>query len=321
MKARVIATPQGFRDVLFEDAAKQRRIEQTLRDLLVAAGYREIIPSSIEFLELYERGHQHIRDRALKFLDRHDNLVALRADFTPAIARVLASRPVPADLPVRIFYAGSVFRRPDAARAALAESWQAGAELIGAAEGEADASIIDLAMRSLESLGVRGARIHVNHAGILGGLIEDMRLDAQALAAVQGDIDRKDARGLARRLTTLGVEDRIRRQVHSVSQCTGDLDVLRAVASSVTAPRASAAIESLIGMYDRLPQWRNQITFDLTERDDLEYYTGMMFSIIHPAAPDELGKGGRYDGLLPAFGVDLPAIGFSMWTDRLRSLV
>jgi len=77
----------------------------------------------------------------------------------------------------------------------------------------------------------------------------------------------------------------------------------------------------LIGMYDRLPQWRNQITFDLTERDDLEYYTGMMFSIIHPAAPDELGKGGRYDGLLPAFGVDLPAIGFSMWTDRLRSLV
>jgi ATP phosphoribosyltransferase regulatory subunit len=321
MKSRVIATPQGFRDVLFEDAARQRRIEQIFRDVLMAAGYREIIPSSIEFLELYERGHQHIRDRALKFLDRHDNLVALRADFTPAIARILASRPMPTDLPLKIFYAGSVVRRPDPTRGTPAESWQAGAELIGAGEGEADAAIIDLVLRAVEALGIRGTTIHLNHAGILGGLIEDMRLDERALVAVQGDIDRKDARGLAQRLRTLGVEERIQQQVQSVSQCTGDLEVLKSVASAVTAPRAAAALESLIRVFDQLPHWRDRITFDLTERDDLEYYTGLMFSIVHPGASHELGKGGRYDDLLPAFGLDLPAIGFSLWTDRLRALV
>jgi len=228
---------------------------------------------------------------------------------------------VPSDLPLRIFYSGSIVRRPDPARATPAESWQAGAELIGAGEGEADSAIIDLALRAVEAIGIRGAKIHLNHAGILGGLIEEMRLDEQALVAVQGDIDRKDARGLAQRLRTLGVEDRIQRQVQSVSHCTGGLDVLKRVASAVTAPRASAALKSLFRLYEQLPRWQDQITFDLTERDDLEYYTGVMFSIVHPKASQELGKGGRYDGLLPAFGLDLPAIGFSLWTDRLRSLV
>lgn len=321
MKPKVIATPQGFRDVLFEDAARQRRVEQTLREVFAAAGYREVIPSSVEFLELYERGHQHIRDRALKFLDRHDNLVALRADFTPAIARILASRPVPSELPLKIFYAGSVVRRPDPSRGTPAESWQAGAELVGAGEGEPDAAVIDLSLRAVEALGIRGAKIHLNHAGILGGLIEAMQLDAHALVAVQGDIDRKDVRALAQRLRTLEVEDAIQRQVQLVSQCTGGLEALKGVASAVTAPRAAAALESLIRIHEQLPQWADQITFDLTERDDLEYYTGLMFSIVHPKASHELGKGGRYDSLLPAFGLDLPAIGFSVWTDRLRALV
>ena len=75
----------------------------------------------------------------------------------------------------------------------------------------------------------------------------------EALVAVQSDIDRKDVRGLAQRLRTLGVEDRIQRQVQSVSQCTGGLDVLKGVAASVTAPRAAAAIESLLTLYERLP--------------------------------------------------------------------
>jgi ATP phosphoribosyltransferase regulatory subunit len=320
MNTRLITPPQGFRDILFDEAARHRRIEQTFRETLADAGYREIIPSGIEFLELYERGHQHIHDLALRFLDRQDNLVALRADFTPAIARILASRPVPAGLPLKIFYAGNVIRRPDASRTMQAESWQAGAELIGAAEGEADSSIVDLALRSVEALGIHGATIHLNHAGILRGLIEEMRLDEAALEKVQGDIDRKDARSLAGRLQALGVDDRLQRQVRLVSQCAGNIDALAEVREAVTAPKSSAALLSLLTIHEQLPQWRDRITFDLTERDELEYYTGMMFSIVHPAAPHELGKGGRYDGLLPAFGLNLPAIGFSLWTDRLWKL-
>jgi ATP phosphoribosyltransferase regulatory subunit len=321
MAHQPIGLPQGFRDILFDEADRQRAIEQRVASVFAGQGFREIIPSTVEFLHLYERGHQHIQRRALKFIDRQDSVLALRADFTPAVARVIASRPLPSDLPLKVWYRGNVFRRVDPPRAPLAESWQAGAELFGGEPGEADALIIDLALRSLDELGIADAVVHLNHAGILGGLIDELHLEGDGLAAVQGDIDRKDARGLALRLRTLGIGEPAQQQVQRVARCTGGVAAIREIASTITAPGAALAVKALLALHDRLSQWEGRILFDLSERDDLEYYTGMMFSITHPKAPHELGKGGRYDGLLPAFGLDLPAVGFSLFTDRLRSLL
>jgi len=320
MAQQPIGLPQGFRDILFDEAERQRAIEQRAAEVFAGQGFREIIPSSVEYLRLYERGHQHIEDRSLKFIDRQDSVVALRADFTPAVARMLASRPLPADFPLKLWYRGNVFRRIDPPRALLAESWQVGAEMIGGDEADADAFVIDLAFRALDALGIEGALVHLNHAGIFGGLIEELGLDGEPLSSVQGDIDRKDARGLARRLHTLGVDSAAQEQVRRVARCTGGRDALLDVAGTLTAPKAADAVRSLLVLHDRLSRWSDRLVFDLSERDDLEYYTGVMFSVTHTAASDELGRGGRYDGLLPAFGLDLPAVGFSLFTDRIRAV-
>ena len=54
--------------------------------------------------------------------------------------------------------------------------------------------------------------------------------------------------------------------------------------------------------------------------DEMEYYTGVMFSFFSPRLTSELGRGGRYDTLLQEFGRSLPAVGFSFSLDGLVDL-
>jgi ATP phosphoribosyltransferase regulatory subunit len=312
-----IGLPGGFRDLLFEDAKSRRMIENTFAGVLAGAGYREIIPSGVEFAEIYARGHQSMHERTFKFLDREDNLLALRGDFTPAVARIVAGRLRDAPPPFRVWYSGSVFRKADRHRGQFNEFHQIGCELIGANATESDAEVLDVALRSLTGAGVADACVHVNHAGVFRGIVSALALDAGALATVKSEIDRKDMRALGLRLEEVGVAGVIRSQVAVLSRCIGDAGVLAGAAAAVDNPESAKAIRQLAELAGLLPEWKERIVFDLTEIDEMEYYTGAMFTFFSPSHSGELGKGGRYDGLLREFGADLPAVGFSLSLDRI----
>jgi len=316
-----IGLPAGFRDLLFGDAQSRRRIEDSLARLFGEHGYGEIAPSAVEYHELYRRGNQSVEDRAVKFLDRDDNLLALRADFTPAIARIAASRLLQIPRPIRVWYAGSVFRKVDPKRGRYCEFRQVGAELLGLDSVEQDVEIIDLALSSLDALGVRDAKLHINHAGIFRSLVNDLRLDRKSLRQVKAAIDRKDARGLAARLESLGVSADIHDQLEVLASCVGGEEVLQRASEAVTNTSARYAIAGLRKLANGLTRWRDLITFDLAEIDEMEYYTGIMFTLFHPRLTTELGGGGRYDALLREFGAELPAVGFSFSVDALADLV
>jgi ATP phosphoribosyltransferase regulatory subunit len=46
-----------------------------------------------------------------------------------------------------------------------------------------------------------------------------------------------------------------------------------------------------------------------------------MFSFVAPGVKGELGKGGRYDSLLEAFGEPMPAVGFSFAMDQVLASI
>ncbi|HTY59353.1 MAG TPA: ATP phosphoribosyltransferase regulatory subunit, partial [Bacteroidota bacterium] len=282
-----------------------------------SAGFREIIPSAVEYLELYARGNQGIRERAMRFLDREDNLLALRADFTPAVARIVAAHYREMPSPVRVWYSGPVFRKTDRHRGQYQEFSQIGAELIGGDPSGADGEVLSVALECLTRSGFPDACVHVNHAGIFRGLVNSLGLNESELADVRSAIDRKDMRALGARLEELGVHRSVRTQVHALSRCVGDARALEAVSSTIDNRESRDAIASLESLASGLPEWRDRIVFDLTEIDEMEYYTGVMFTFLSPAHSVELGRGGRYDSLMREFGADLPAVGFSFSMDRL----
>lgn len=309
--------PPGFRDLAFEDAASRRTMERALADVFASGGYKEVLPSGIEFLDVYTRGNQVISDRAFKFLDREDRLLALRADFTPAVARMVATRFSADSGMLRIWYSGNVFRRVQARTGGYAESWQVGAELIGGGSAAQDCEAISLALECLSKLGMDSAGVHINHAGVFRGILNGLQLSDAARERLKSEIDHKDARALTNHLDELGVPATIGKQVHVLARCIGDIDVLDEAAAVLNDEESQGAIAHLRRIAEGLASWKDRLTFDLTEIDEMEYYTGIMFTLFSPARRAPLGMGGRYDTLLRAFGVDRPAVGFSLSMDSV----
>ena len=320
MKRHSIGIPAGFRDVLFEEATARRSLENSMAAVFENHGFREILPSGVESLEVYQRGHQSVLERAFRFLDRNDNLLALRADFTPAIARIASSRLAGEPLPVRVWYSGNVFRKVDGKHRGYAEFPQIGAELLGNNSVAGDAEILRLALECLAATGLTNIQLHLNHAGVFRGIVNALGLEGKDLRSVKSELDRKDARGLAERLQSLGVSATMQSEIHLLVSCVGGRDVLTRARAAITNPETQKAIDHLLALERALARWSGNIVFDLAELDEMEYYTGIMASFLSPALNREVGIGGRYDDLMKEFGRDIPAVGFSFSMDSLVEL-
>jgi ATP phosphoribosyltransferase regulatory subunit HisZ len=62
----------------------------------------------------------------------------------------------------------------------------------------------------------------------------------------------------------------------------------------------------------------DRVQIDLGLLRDLGYYSGAILEVYDPALGYVLGGGGRYDGLLKRFGLDLPAAGFALYLERVH---
>ena len=105
------ALPTGVAALLFESARARRRLEGKLVALVEERGYGEAILPILDYLEPYESLLTPAsRAELYRFIDRDGEQLALRADFTPLLARLLAPRLAALDLPLRLFYRGDVVR-------------------------------------------------------------------------------------------------------------------------------------------------------------------------------------------------------------------
>jgi ATP phosphoribosyltransferase regulatory subunit HisZ len=136
--------PTGARPLLIEETARRRGIEARFVTLLEGAGFAEVVLPIIDFAEPY----MGVTDRdaakqSYRFTDRDGELVAIRSDFTPMVARALA--PSLNGHPLRVFYRGDVIRCQSTRLGANREMFQIGAELVGDASPDADIAMLRLA--------------------------------------------------------------------------------------------------------------------------------------------------------------------------------
>ena len=171
-----------YPDLLFTAAARLRRWEGRLMDLLQRSGYAELRPS----LVMREaEGEDRVR-----FFDG-DQLVALRWDFTEALARMLVRRfPEP---PPRVSYAGAVFRRPASSWEPV-ERFEVGCERLSVDPGEraeADLELAQLLMAVPGALGLQGGLLHLGSAALLAKPLEAENLPETLAARVAACLSRR----------------------------------------------------------------------------------------------------------------------------------
>lgn len=135
--------PTGTRPLLIEETARRRRIESRLVAVLEDAGFAEVVLPIIDFAEPYA-GITGREKESYRFTDREGELVTVRSDFTPMVARALAPS-LNGNLPLRVFYRGDVIRCQTTRLGSNRELFQIGAELVGDGSAEADVEMLKLA--------------------------------------------------------------------------------------------------------------------------------------------------------------------------------
>src|SRR5579875_3838516 len=304
--------PAGTRDLLPHEAARVRAVIDRVLDRMRRWGYREVTTPTLEYLDVLVRGEgAAVGGRLFKLVDRDGELLALRPEMTTPVARLVATRLRAAPLPLRLAYAGPVFRWREAGSGRLREFPQVGGELVGAGT---------LAVDALRATGVGQSSVSLGHVGFLRGLLAGLGLAEPALDGVRTLLYQKDFVGLRRLLEAHGAPPPRVRAVLALPTLQGPraLEEARRLADT---PELLAVVEDLAALERMLRAYGvwDTVTLDLGIIRDFDYYTGIVFEGHTTALGVPLLGGGRYDRLLERFGVPLPATGFAVRVERVLS--
>jgi ATP phosphoribosyltransferase len=324
--------PSGVSALFGEAARRRRELEERLSSHLLADGWEEAVLPVLDYLAPYEpllgaagRGELY------RFSDADGEPLALRSDFTPMLARLLAPRLPALTLPLRCFYRGDVVRRRQEELGGARELCHLGAELLGvegpAGDAEAFALFLTLLRRATEA----PLRVTLGCAGVLDEMLLAVPQPATAAAALARR-DRAALRELAPELLPIAETG-----LPSAPDRLGvagqrRLDELRALlAMAATVPGIVARID-LAEPAPQLPPPRGaqvgpspappavRMAGPVAAADAASgrpYYDGVVFRAWAGDDALAVGAGGRYDGLFAGLGAPVAAVGFALLLDRL----
>jgi ATP phosphoribosyltransferase regulatory subunit len=312
--------PPGTRDVLPDEMRELRRLHKALINVFEERGYGEVATPAIEYDEVLARGDGRTADSAYRFFDGSGDLLALRSDMTVPIARLVASRFADAEPPLRFCYLASAYRAVRPQRGQMREFVQAGVELIGAPAPQGTAEIVEVLEAALDAAGLDRAVIGLGDADLYRQLLTEFGVEGAARDSIIARLATHDLVGLEAELSEVeGIDEGQAATCVALSQLRGGSEVLGEARrlGGAAVERATARLQETYEELERRGV-AERVQIDLGLLRDLGYYSGAILEVYDPALGHVLGGGGRYDGLLKRFGVDLPAAGFALYLERVH---
>ena len=247
-------------------------------------------------------------------------VVALRPDLTPQVARLVATRMHDEPGPIRLYYQGSVVRLDGGRR----EIFQIGVELIDAPQPGGDLEVVALAEAALVALGIADCTVDLGHAAIVRAALDALGLDDEAMAACTWRSCARTAPPSPRWPTLARVSDGRKALLAALPTLYGGPEVLaraRALVEDPTARAARRRAASCCARASARSARRARLSIDLGEVRGFDYYTGTRFALYAEGAGGALASGGRYDGLVARYGRPARAAGFALDVDRAAELL
>ncbi|MHA1208375.1 MAG: histidine--tRNA ligase [Candidatus Freyarchaeota archaeon] len=320
MQFTKLRTPKGTQDYYFDYLEKRRYIENRMRENFELWGYSEIRTPTFEYFESLATGTgSELQESMFRFKDKGGRLLALRAEMTSPIARVVATKLRSHPLPMRMYYLANMFRYEEPQSGRQREFWHAGIELVGSSLPDADAEVIAVFITTLSGIGLRGVSVELGHVGLFKSIVEEAGISLDEAAAVRRSIDKKDMAGLEAALKEVDVSSGMKDVFRLLPKLRGDIDVTRKILDRVENENVEACIQNLSDIVKilKLYDLDSVIEVDLGIVRGIDYYTGAVFEGFVPDLGIALGGGGRYDGLVEQFGGEyFPATGFAIGVDR-----
>jgi histidyl-tRNA synthetase len=313
--AAPIQAIRGMSDLLPSESARWMRVENVLREVLGAYGYREIRVPLLERTELFERSIGEVTDIVEKemytFDDRNGVSLTLRPEATAGIVRAAIENGLLRSQRHRLWCAGPMFRYEKPQKGRYRQFHQFDIEALGYAGPDIDAELIIMLARMWRDLGVRSLSLQVNSLG----MPESRARYRAELAAWFGARERELDEDSRRRLE--------RNPLRILDSKNPDMQPLIAAAPAI-ADTLDAASRDHFATVQALLQ-NAGVAFQVNPRlvRGLDYYNRTVFEWV----TDRLGRqgavcaGGRYDGLVEQLGgPPTAAIGCAIGMERLVEL-
>lgn len=327
MKKNRRLTPEGTRDLLFEECLTRRQEEKRLSCLFLQHGFSEVMTPGIEYFDAFGMD-QGTDDMALppeslyKLTDSKGRLLVMRPDNTIPIARLVATRLQDTPLPLRLYYAQDVYRFGSGMSGRSNQEFQMGVELVGASGNRADLEMIALAAEALKTCNCQDFRLEIGHVGVFGDLIRRLQAEEDVRDEIRRLTESKSYAALGDFLDTLPSTPETE-AIRRLPRLFGDRETLEEAKALCCGEEAQEAIEHLTQLLDSLTALGlgEQVTVDLGLVHRHEYYTGVVFRGYVAGSGETVVSGGRYDTLLQRFGCALPAVGFGINLDAVTRVM
>ena len=307
---------RGTQSLLGEDADRLAAVVAAFDRVRRLYGFKRVEVPTIEPTAVFARTIGETTDVVSKemysFEDRGGDPITLRPEFTAGICRAYISEGWQQFAPLKVAASGSAFRYERPQKGRFREFHQLDAEIIGAAEPQADVELLAFADQLLEELGITGTVLKLNtlgdpetRAAWRDALYEHFRCQASALS--------EDSQARLER-NPLRILDSKAHQDWPVVDSAPAIDEFLTAEAADFFGKVTAGLDAADVAWERAPRLVR----------GLDYYRHTAFEFI----TDQLGAqgtvlaGGRYDGLMESLGGShTPAVGWAAGIERLAMMI
>ena len=312
-----IQNVRGTYDLYGEAKRKAKKVISVGSNIVEKYGFEEIETPIFEFTEVFSRNLGDTSDIVTKemycFQDRGGESLTLRPEGTAGVVRSFISEGMQQNLPVKLYYAGPMFRYERPQKGRQRQFTQFGCELLGVETPQADIELISMAYEFIESLGLAGnVTVEINS---LGDTESRNNYREKLVSYLKEHFDELSEDSKNR------LEKNPLRVLDSKEECDKQV-VANAPLYSESLNEASSKFfaDVLKGLDDLGIKYR--INNRLVR--GLDYYSHTVFELV----TDKLGAqgtvlaGGRYDGLVEQMGGGkVSGIGWACGVERLSMLL
>ncbi len=303
--------PRGLRDLLPPQAEAEAALVERLMAVLAGNGYERVEPPLLEFEDnLLSGAGAAMSKETFRLMDPvSQRMIGVRADMTPQVARIAATRLAKAPRPLRLSYAGQVLRVKGGQLNPERQLGQVGAELIGSDDIAADVEVLTVAAEALDEVGMKNVSVDLTLPRLAPLLCSALGLDGERTERVRAALDHKDAAAVA----AVGGEAAM--LLGKLLAAAGTAETTLKRLAGLKLPNEAAAELARLATVCQEVKVRAPalaMTIDPIENRGFEYHTGISFTFFARSVRGELGRGGRYR---TGNGAGEPATGFTIYTD------
>ena len=286
--------PRGMRDFYPEDMVWRNKVFDAFRAAGDAFGFEPYDACVVESYELLARkAGEEVGEQIYHFLDKSERHLALRAEMTPTLARMVAQRQKELAFPIKWTTIAQCFRYERMTKGRKREHYQWNLDIVGEDSVLAEAEVIGAAVDALRRMGLSADdfKVHVSSRKFLGALLEKSGIAPEKHAQVFLALDKRgkmpDAE-IAAMLKDGGLSD---------AEVEATFRIM-----DTKSFEGCAELEELFRIAETAG-FKDALQFNIGVIRGLSYYTGVVFECFDAKGEFRaIFGGGRYDNLLTTIG-------------------